>query len=142
MNYMVLMILYNILYYFHMENMDGKGRAIKIESNEFNDKQEEEKEIKSDDEQEIGDEQAERICSILNSEKLFQQYLVDQYAKWESNNLRWYRNNQQNLRQEIYSGLQDFTSDMQQLYQDSMAIVSEFGKPDLFITVTCNPNYR
>ncbi|CAG8729159.1 18213_t:CDS:10, partial [Rhizophagus irregularis] len=49
----------------------------------------------------------------------------DQYAKWESNNLRWYRNNQQNLRQEIYSGLQDFTSDMQQLYQDSMAIVNE-----------------
>ncbi|CAB5293792.1 unnamed protein product [Rhizophagus irregularis] len=37
----------------------GKGRAIKIESNEFNDEQEEEEETKSDDEQEIGDEQAE-----------------------------------------------------------------------------------
>ena len=30
---------------------------------------------------------------------------------------------------------------MQQLYQDSMAIVHFFGKPDLFITVTANPNW-
>src|SRR5437764_7768064 len=30
---------------------------------------------------------------------------------------------------------------MQQLYQDSMAIVREFGKPDLFVTVTCNPTW-
>src|SRR5947208_17146203 len=30
---------------------------------------------------------------------------------------------------------------MQQLYQDSMAIVREFGKPNLFITVTCNPTW-
>ena len=30
---------------------------------------------------------------------------------------------------------------MQQLYQDSMAIVREFGKPDLFVTVTCNPRW-
>ncbi|RKP15857.1 hypothetical protein ROZALSC1DRAFT_31933, partial [Rozella allomycis CSF55] len=30
---------------------------------------------------------------------------------------------------------------MLQLYQDSMAIVREFGKPDLFITVTCNPSW-
>src|ERR1700752_2203757 len=30
---------------------------------------------------------------------------------------------------------------LQQLYQDSMAIVREFGKPDLFITVTCNPKW-
>ena len=31
---------------------------------------------------------------------------------------------------------------MQQNYQDAMAIVRKFGKPDLFITVTCNPNWR
>ena len=65
----------------------------------------------------------------------------------------------------MYSGLHDIISDedanvekigkkvilsssftgsaryMQQLYQDSMAIVREFGKPDLFITVTCNPTW-
>src|SRR6266540_4147235 len=101
--------------------------------------------------------------SILHlSGRLFQQYLVDQYAKWESNHLRWYRNNQQNLRIEIYSGLQDIVSDedaiidkigkisssftgstryMQQLYQDSMAIIREYEKSDLFVTVTCNPNW-
>ena len=28
---------------------------------------------------------------------------------------------------------------MMQAYQDAMAIVSLFGKPDLFITMTCNP---
>jgi len=28
---------------------------------------------------------------------------------------------------------------MQQLYQDAMAIVRMLGKPDLFITFTCNP---
>ena len=49
--------------------------------------------------------------SILHlSGRLFQQYLVDQYAKWESNNLRWHRDNQQNLRSEIFSGLQDIVS--------------------------------
>jgi len=30
---------------------------------------------------------------------------------------------------------------MNQLYQDSMAFVRKFGKPDLFITVTCNPKW-
>lgn len=30
---------------------------------------------------------------------------------------------------------------MQQLYQDSMAIVRCCGKPDLFITFTCNLNW-
>lgn len=30
---------------------------------------------------------------------------------------------------------------MYQLYQDAMAIVRKFGKPDLFITFTCNPNW-
>ncbi|KAL4436594.1 hypothetical protein ABPG75_003733 [Micractinium tetrahymenae] len=31
---------------------------------------------------------------------------------------------------------------MQQLYQDAMAIVRKHGKPDLFITITCNPQWR
>ncbi|CAH1771128.1 3983_t:CDS:2, partial [Entrophospora sp. SA101] len=30
---------------------------------------------------------------------------------------------------------------MHQLYQDGMAIVRVFGKPDLFITMTCNPQW-
>jgi hypothetical protein len=28
---------------------------------------------------------------------------------------------------------------MQQNYQDAMAIVWTFGRPDLFVTYTCNP---
>ena len=28
---------------------------------------------------------------------------------------------------------------LQQLYQDAMAIIRAFGKPDLFFTITCNP---
>jgi len=31
---------------------------------------------------------------------------------------------------------------MAQNYQDAMAMVRKFGKPDLFITVTCNPKWR
>ena len=27
-------------------------------------------------------------------------------------------------------------------YYDSMAIVRELGRPDIFVTMTCNPNYR
>jgi len=30
---------------------------------------------------------------------------------------------------------------MNQLYQDSMALVRKFGKPDLFIIMTCNLNW-
>lgn len=29
---------------------------------------------------------------------------------------------------------------MHQLYQDAMSVVRAFGKPDLFKTMTCNPN--
>ncbi|KNZ75899.1 hypothetical protein J132_00912 [Termitomyces sp. J132] len=31
------------------------------------------------------------------------------------------------------------TKQMQQLFQDSMAICRNFGKPDLFLTMTANP---
>ena len=30
---------------------------------------------------------------------------------------------------------------MPQMYQDAMAIVRRYGKPDLFITFTCNPKW-
>jgi len=44
--------------------------------------------------------------SILHlSGRLFQQYLVDQYAKWESNRLRWYKLYQQKFKTETISGL-------------------------------------
>jgi hypothetical protein len=31
---------------------------------------------------------------------------------------------------------------MAQNYQDSMFFVRKFGKPDLFVTLTCNPHWR
>ena len=30
---------------------------------------------------------------------------------------------------------------MSQIYQDAMAIVRKFGRPDLFVTFTCNPKW-
>ncbi|KAE8951607.1 hypothetical protein PF011_g32918 [Phytophthora fragariae] len=31
---------------------------------------------------------------------------------------------------------------MYKAYQDSMAIVREYGKPDVFVTMTCNPKWE
>jgi hypothetical protein len=86
------------------------------------------------------------------------------YCKVESNRLSWIRHNQDKIRAELYQGLVDalaadgnaqrvgrrivlpssFTGGprhMNQLYHDAMAIVRKMGKPDLFITFTCNPNW-
>lgn len=95
--------------------------------------------------------------------KLWQQYIVDSYCKVEENNLNYLRYNQQKLRTEKYDVLcQSVSSDelgrtgrrvilpssfagsprsQQQHFQDSMAIVSNFGKPDIFLTFTCNPGW-
>ena len=95
--------------------------------------------------------------------KLFHQYVVDMYAKIEQFRLNFLRKNQSNLRTELYRGLQDAVAHndsnteslgqkiilpstfigsprhMSQLYQDAISIVRRFGKPDFFITFTCNP---
>ena len=31
---------------------------------------------------------------------------------------------------------------MKQLYQDAIALSTKFGRPDFFITFTCNPNWK
>lgn len=95
---------------------------------------------------------------------LTNQYLVDQYAKIESERLAYIRNNQTKLRAENYIHLQDalhanehsmgigqlvilpssFTGGPRYLHeksQDAMVYVRHYGKPDLFITATCNPNW-
>ncbi|GBL84498.1 hypothetical protein AVEN_117242-1 [Araneus ventricosus] len=103
--------------------------------------------------------------SILHSSgKLFQQYIVDAYVKTEGSRLHFLQQNQKDLRIELYRELLDalecrahtenihtgkliilpssFSGSprhMQQNYQDSMAMVRKFGKPDLFLTFTCNP---
>jgi hypothetical protein len=100
---------------------------------------------------------------ILYGRKLFQQWVVDSYLQVEGNNLNFIRQNQKKLRVDYYKGLIDFVAcgtsntakpvilpstfqgsprNMRERYQDAMAIVTKFGKPDLFITMTCNPNWR
>ncbi|MCP3668651.1 MAG: hypothetical protein GY696_40250, partial [Gammaproteobacteria bacterium] len=99
--------------------------------------------------------------------KLFQQFIVDAYVKIEQSRLFFLLNNQKQLRCELYKGLMDYIGseaeergipagkvtilpssfhgsdrNMQQNYQDAMAIVRKFGKPDLFITFTANPKWR
>jgi hypothetical protein len=98
--------------------------------------------------------------------RLFQQYLVDIFVACEAANLQWIRNHQVNIRADVYYGLQDsliredidaasvgrrfilpasFTGSdrfMQQLFQDSMAVVRVFGKPTFFITFTANPRWK
>nr|GMD12809.1 ATP-dependent DNA helicase PIF1-like [Ipomoea batatas] len=43
-----------------------------------------------------------------------------------------------NIRVHAHSG---GPRDMRRRYMDAMSLVQRFGKPDLFITVTCNPNW-
>jgi hypothetical protein len=97
---------------------------------------------------------------------LYQEWVVDQYSKVESQRLFYIRNNQGPLRAAIYGGVADAIANndanidnlgrliilpssfigghrhMAQLYQDSMAIVRQYGKPNLFITMTCNPKWE
>ncbi|KAL6140312.1 hypothetical protein ACLB2K_058612 [Fragaria x ananassa] len=98
--------------------------------------------------------------------RLLQQYVVDNYVKIESQKLRWFRNNQDKFRTDVRQGLEDSLHagennagnvgrrtilpssfigsprDMYQRYQDAMALVQKYGRPDLFITMTCNPNWE
>ena len=100
--------------------------------------------------------------------RLFQQYVVDIYAKIEEGRLKFIQANQSKLRAELYQGLADVVQNsdgtidgsqigkkiilpssftggaryQHQLYQDAMAIVHHFGKPDFFITFTCNPHWE
>lgn len=103
-------------------------------------------------------------CFFWLHGRLCQQYVVDQYAKIEASRLRYVQSNQQKLRVDLYRGIMDalahdrpagdngtftvlpssFTGGprfMSGLYQDAMTIVRHFGKPDLFITFTCNPQW-
>ncbi|XP_036150735.1 uncharacterized protein LOC118648518, partial [Monomorium pharaonis] len=104
---------------------------------------------------------------FLLGRRLFQQWLVDNYVKIEKDRMNFCRAHQKELRSETYQGLIDYMQNMAnnlnghigkmvilpstfigsprnmlQNYQDAMAIVAKFGKPDLFITMTCNPKWR
>ena len=103
--------------------------------------------------------------TLLHSRKLFQQFIVEGYTMVESERLSYIRNNQKKLRVDKYSSLQTSLDTgtakgltkgkrvilpstfvgspryMNQLYFDGMTICSHVGFPNLFITLTCNPNW-
>ena len=103
---------------------------------------------------------------LLHAGRLCQEYCVDAWVCAESNRLQWVRTHQAKLRAECYNGLQDAIGTgveedaqrlgrqiilpssipgtpryMKQLYQDAMAICRHYGRPDFFITFTCNPKW-
>lgn len=93
--------------------------------------------------------------------RLFHQFVVDMSVKSERHRLIYIANNQAFLRAELLEGLMDAVNgelahnignrvilpssfiggppDMHRRYQDAMAIVRAYRKPDLFIAFTCNP---
>ena len=108
-----------------------------------------------------------QFSPLFYGEKLFQQYIVDSYVRTEASRLDFVKKNQTNLRAELYQGLMDHIQDeaqvqnlqpgrivilpssfqgspraMQQNFQDAMAIIGKYGKPDIFLTFTCNPKHQ
>ena len=96
--------------------------------------------------------------------QLFNQFLVDMYAKIESERLLYIWINQNKLRAENYIHFQDalrrdesvkalghlitlpstFTGGPRYMHlrtQDAFSYVQKFGRPDLFITITTNPKW-
>ena len=94
----------------------------------------------------------EEFNPILHAGRLTQQYIVDSYVKMEANRLNYLKTNQPKLRVDKYSGFVDHIHgdenaqpgkavilpstfegsprNYQQRYQDAMAMVTIFGKPD------------
>ncbi|XP_054290927.1 uncharacterized protein LOC129005912 [Macrosteles quadrilineatus] len=102
---------------------------------------------------------------ILMCRQLFQQFIVDMYAKVESERLNYIRFNQSKLRVEDYIHLRDAVANdgvaadigqkvilpssytgsprhMHEYAQDALTYVRKYGRPDLFITFTCNPSWK
>ncbi|XP_073136809.1 uncharacterized protein [Henckelia pumila] len=71
---------------------------------------------------------------LLRGSRLLQQYVVDNYGE----------NNAGNVGHKIVlpSTFVGSPRDMYQRYQDAMILVQTYGKPDLMITMTCNPNWH
>nr|KAJ0184525.1 hypothetical protein LSAT_V11C900487400 [Lactuca sativa] len=102
---------------------------------------------------------------ILNSRRLFQQFLVDAYTMMETERMYYISRQQHVLRCDSYENLRNqkaqgttdisnvgqrvilpssFTGGaryMLQNYLDAMSLCKWFGYPDFFITFTCNPKW-
>ncbi|KAE8223141.1 hypothetical protein CF319_g3776 [Tilletia indica] len=104
------------------------------------------------------------FSTLFRSNSLLQEWIVDAWVVIEQNRASYLHFNQDLLRREVYSGLSDalisgadlnsigsrtilpssFTNSprfWQTRYHDAMSLVRVFGKPDLFVTMTCNPKW-
>lgn len=108
----------------------------------------------------------DRFSILHNGGKLFQQYLVDAWVRVEANDLWYHRCNQQNYRLAaeeairrvvvehpeaagrvgrpiiLPSSFQRGPRGVQRRYLDTMTVIARHGKPDLFITFTCDPKWK
>ena len=95
--------------------------------------------------------------------RLFEQYIIDAWLTVEDDRLQWVRSHQDEIRADLYQGLVDAVAqgeaatagvrvvlpsshshsprNLMQRFQDAMAITRAHGRPHLFITMTCNPEW-
>jgi len=101
----------------------------------------------------------QNVSVLLRAKRLYQQFLVDAYCKIETERLQFLRHEQKALRADCYQDLRcsdpsnvgrriilpsTFTGGPHYIHehqQDAMTYVRKYGSPDLFITMTCNPNW-
>ncbi|KAL2990436.1 hypothetical protein AAZX31_11G201000 [Glycine max] len=83
--------------------------------------------------------------TLLNSRRLFQQFVVDGYTMFcslqqslDDGSRRGLNKGKRVILPSTFVGSPRY---MDQLYFDGMAICSHVGFPNLFITLTCNPNW-
>lgn len=105
------------------------------------------------------------VPTIFWGGPLFQEFLCDAWGSTEQSQLCWIILNQKKIRADQYYGFRDQANRgdislrqlgqsmilpsghpgsgryMYQLFLDSMAICARYFKPDLFITMTCNPKW-
>ncbi|KAL4287942.1 hypothetical protein AHAS_Ahas19G0236600 [Arachis hypogaea] len=103
--------------------------------------------------------------TILKSSRLFQQFIVDSFSIVESQRLSYIRFDQKNIRCHMLQSVEgaiergdidassvgtrivlpfSFTVGRRYMFnncQDAMSICKQYGYPDLFITITCNPSW-
>ncbi|XP_076937089.1 uncharacterized protein LOC143604518 [Bidens hawaiensis] len=102
---------------------------------------------------------------LLFGGRLLQQFGVDVYIKLETSCLQFCERNQDKIRADLYQGIVDCVHagevrptrvgqrivlpasfiggprDMRRRFLDAMTLVQDDGKPDLFLTMTCNPQW-
>ncbi|KAL9992858.1 putative helitron helicase-like domain-containing protein [Helianthus debilis subsp. tardiflorus] len=102
---------------------------------------------------------------LLLGGRLLQQFVVDVYIKLETSRLQFCERNQSKIRAELYQGIVDCVHsgevhlnrvgqrivlpasfiggprDMRRRFLDAMTLVQDDGKPDVFLTMTCNPQW-